>query len=61
LQAASGIGAAYFDLSETLALSNPPAWLMNLPFDPLQFIEYLDELPFDPTGEPDFGATDRRQ
>jgi len=53
-------GPAYTGISnarpETVALSNPPAWLRNLPFDPLQFIEHLDELPFDPTGEPDIGG-----
>ena len=27
--------------------------LSKLPFDPLEFIEQLDELPFDPNGEPD--------
>jgi arylsulfatase len=40
-------------LPETIALSDPPAWLRNLPFDPLEYIEHLDELPFDPNGEPD--------
>ena len=35
---------------------NPPAELRSLPFDPLEFIEQLDELPFDPTGEPDLGG-----
>jgi arylsulfatase len=40
---------------ETLALSNPPVDLRSLPFDPLEFIEHLDQLPFDPTGEPDLG------
>jgi arylsulfatase len=34
---------------------NPPVDFKKLPFDPLEFIEHLDELPFDPTGEPDFG------
>ena len=28
---------------------------LGLPFDPLDFIEHLDELPFDPNGEPDIG------
>jgi len=53
-------GPAYTGIAnarpETRALSSPPAWLRNLPFDPLQFIEHLDELPFDPTGEPDIGG-----
>jgi arylsulfatase len=52
-------GPAYTGVSnarpETLALINPPVDFQNLPFDPLGFIEHLDELPFDPTGEPDFG------
>ena len=52
-------GPAYTGISnarpETIALSNPPAWLRNLPFDPLEYIEQLDELPFDPSGEPDPG------
>ena len=50
-------GPAYTGLAnarpETKALSQPPASLQNLPFDPLEFIEHLDELPFDPSGEPD--------
>jgi arylsulfatase len=37
---------------ETLALSNPPVEFKKLPFDPLEFIEHLDQLPFDPSGEP---------
>ena len=52
-------GPAYTGISnarpETLELSNPPAWLRNLPFDPLEYIEHLDELPFDASGEPDPG------
>ena len=38
-----------------MALINPPVDLERLPFDVLEFIEYLDQLPFDPTGEPDLG------
>jgi arylsulfatase A-like enzyme len=40
---------------EVKALANPPAELRNLPFDPLEYIEHLDELPFDPSLDPDFG------
>jgi arylsulfatase len=40
---------------ETRALMKPPVDFEKLPFDPLEFIEHLDELPFDPTGEPDLG------
>jgi len=40
---------------ETRALSKPPVDWERLPFDPLEFIEHLDELPFDPTGEPEIG------
>jgi len=31
------------------ALAKPPLDLNRLPFDPLEYIEHLDELPFDPT------------
>jgi arylsulfatase len=52
-------GPAYTSIAnarpETRALINPPVDFQKLPFDPLEFIEHLDELPFDPTGEPDFG------
>jgi arylsulfatase A-like enzyme len=40
---------------ETLALSKPPMDFQKLPFDPLEFIEHLDDLPFDPSGEPGIG------
>lgn len=33
---------------EVKALSRPPVILENLPFDPLEYLEHLDELPFDP-------------
>jgi arylsulfatase len=50
-------GPEYMGISnarpETRALINPPVDFENRPFDPLEFIEHLDELPFDPTGEPD--------
>jgi arylsulfatase len=52
-------GPAYTGISnarpQTRALTNPPLDLDSLPFDPLQFIEQFDDLPFDPTGEPDLG------
>jgi arylsulfatase len=38
---------------ETRALMNPPVAFEDLPFDFTEFIEHLDELPFDPSGEPD--------
>lgn len=40
---------------EIQALANPPANLQQLPFDPLEYVEHLDELPFDPQADPDFG------
>jgi arylsulfatase A-like enzyme len=40
---------------ETLALSNPPVEFDSLPFDPLEFIDHLDDLPFDPGGDPGIG------
>jgi arylsulfatase A-like enzyme len=49
-------GLSYTGISnarpETLALSKPPANMKDLPFDPLQFIEHLDQLPFDRASEP---------
>ena len=50
--ATSGIENA---TAEVKALSNPPARLKDLPFDPLQYIEHLDELPFDPDADPGVG------
>ena len=51
-------GPAYTGLSNarpaTLALSNPPVDYQNLPFDPMEFIDHLDKLPFD-VDEPGFG------
>jgi hypothetical protein len=29
--------------------------MKNLPFDPLEYVEHLDQLPFDATLDPDFG------
>ncbi|MEM7023241.1 MAG: sulfatase-like hydrolase/transferase, partial [Pseudomonadota bacterium] len=40
---------------EIEALAKPPVDLANLPFDPLEYVEHLDELPFDPAMDPDFG------
>ncbi len=52
-------GPAYTGISNarpaTRALSNPPANWKDLPFNPLEFIEHLDELPFDPASEPGLG------
>lgn len=36
-------------------LANPQLILKNLPFDPLEYIEHLDELPFDPNMDPGMG------
>ena len=40
---------------EVKSLANPPAPLKDLPFDPLEYIEHLDELPFDPDADPSIG------
>ena len=40
---------------EIKALEKPPVEMQNLPFDPLEYIEHLDELPFDPNMDPDIG------
>lgn len=49
-------GLAYTGISNarpaTRALSKPPVDLNKLPFDPLEFIKHLGELPFDPASEP---------
>ncbi|WP_339911398.1 sulfatase-like hydrolase/transferase [Symmachiella dynata] len=42
---------------EVKALSQPPASLKNLPFDPLEYVENLDDLPFD--SELDAGLGER--
>ncbi len=51
-------GPAYANISNarpaTLALANPPADFDDLPFDPLEFISHLDELPYE-LGEPGYG------
>ena len=41
--------------AEIRALSEPPAALNDLPFDPLEYIEHLDELPFDPNADAGLG------
>jgi len=40
---------------EVKALSKPPVDPKRLPFDPREYIEHLDELPFDPNADPDLG------
>ena len=40
---------------EIQALANPALELENLPFDPLEYVEHLDELPFDPNADPGLG------
>jgi arylsulfatase len=40
---------------EIEALANPQMDLKNLPFDPLEYIEHLSELPFDPDLSPGIG------
>lgn len=52
-------GPAYTDIvnarPETLALSKPPVDFQTLPFDPREVLEELENLPYDPNGEPDYG------
>ncbi len=40
---------------EVEALAKPGADLKKLPFDPLEYIEHLDQLPFDPDMDPGIG------
>jgi arylsulfatase len=40
---------------EVKALSKPPVDPRRLPFDPLEYVEHLDELPFDPSADPGLG------
>jgi len=40
---------------EIQALAKPKLDLKELPFDPLEYIEHLDQLPFDPDMDPDIG------
>jgi arylsulfatase A-like enzyme len=40
---------------EIQALANPQIDRSKLPFDPLEYVEHLDELPFEPAMDPDMG------
>jgi arylsulfatase A-like enzyme len=40
---------------EIQALAKPKLDLKKLPFDPLEYVEHLDQLPFDPNMDPDLG------
>ena len=40
---------------EIKALSKPKMDASKLPFDPLEYVEHLDQLPFDPSMDPDMG------
>jgi arylsulfatase len=40
---------------EVQALAKPTLDLKKLPFDPLEYVEHLDQLPFDPNMDPDVG------
>ena len=40
---------------EVQALAKPKLDLTKLPFDPLEYVEHLDQLPFDPNMDPDLG------
>ena len=40
---------------EVQDLAKPKLDLKKLPFDPLEYVEHLDELPFDPNMDPDLG------
>ncbi len=40
------------------ALGKPNIDISKLPFDPLEYVEHLDELPFDPNMDPNFGQED---
>ena len=56
MEAASG--PAYADIAnarpETKELMKPPASLDALPFDPREVLEEMENLPYDPSGEPDY-------
>jgi len=51
----AGKGPAFTGLSnarpETIALSQPPVDMKSLPFNPLEYIEHVDELPFNTQGD----------
>jgi arylsulfatase len=36
-------------------LHRPKMNLKDIPFDPLEYVEHLDQLPFDPDMDPDIG------
>jgi len=36
-------------------LGKPKMDLSKVPFDPLEYVEHLDQLPFDPNMDPDLG------
>lgn len=40
---------------EVKALANPPVDMKNLPFDPFEYVEHLDEIPFDRSLDPGLG------
>ena len=40
---------------EVKALAEPPAILRDLPFDPLEYVEHLDQITFDPNMDPSLG------
>ena len=40
---------------EIQALAKPKLDLKKLPFDLLEYVEHLDQLPFDPSMDPDLG------
>ena len=40
---------------EIKALGKPRMDPRKLPFDPLEYVDHLDELPFDPAMDPDLG------
>lgn len=54
----AGRGPAFTGISnarpETLGVNTTTVDLDDLPFDPLEYIDHLDELPTGPSGEPDF-------
>ena len=41
---------------EVKALARPPLDLKKLPFDPLEYIKHLDQLPFDSALDPGVGG-----
>ena len=45
------IGMLMAVITATIAISKPPAALEKLPYDILQFIEHLADLPYDAGGD----------